>query len=94
MELDLTNKEILLMGYGSGDAAEVIPARIVPDWQSATAKIDMAGAMANPIDLSKEQYIRLREGHDDVIPGLEAKQEIIVDRIGTDDRQDHLSGRR
>ena len=77
------------MGYGSGDAAEVIPVRIMPDWKTATAKIDMATAMADPVNLTKDQYIRLREGHNDPIPGLKAQQEFVVDRVGSDN-DDHF----
>ncbi len=83
--VDLTNKEVLLMGYGSGDAAEALPVRIVPGWEEAANKIALTEAMANPINLTHEQYIRLRQGHDDVYPDFAPKDEFIVERIGSAD---------
>jgi len=89
--VDLTGKEILLIGYGSGDAAEAIPIKPVPGWESAARKINMAGAMENSITLSEEQYLALRSGNDASLPGYTPKSEFIVDRVGSltdDDFQD------
>jgi hydroxymethylglutaryl-CoA synthase len=83
--IDLSNKELLLMGYGSGDAAEAIPVKVVPGWQTAVQKIDMAGAMAEAINLTKEQYLSLREGRDELCPDFSPKEEFVVDRVGASD---------
>jgi hydroxymethylglutaryl-CoA synthase len=83
--VNLTDKEVLLIGYGSGDAAEAIPVRIVPGWEAAAKRIRMADAMDESIDLTEEQYIRLREGHNDVYPDFSPKDECIVDRVGSAD---------
>lgn len=79
--VSLAGRELLLFGYGSGDAAEVIPITIVEGWQNAVARIDTAAAMANAIDLSQAQYDAMRTGH---YPPLEFRphDEFIVDRIG------------
>ncbi|MCP4091649.1 MAG: hydroxymethylglutaryl-CoA synthase family protein [Gammaproteobacteria bacterium] len=82
---DLNNKELLLMGYGSGDAAEAIPVKVVPGWQTAVQKIDMAGAMAEAINLTKDQYLSLREGRDELCSDFAPKEEFVVDRVGTSD---------
>jgi len=83
--VELANKEVLLIGYGSGDAAEALPVRMVPGWQEAAAKISLADTMADPINLTHEQYIRLREGNDDVYADVAPKDEFVVDRIGSAD---------
>jgi hydroxymethylglutaryl-CoA synthase len=81
--IDLTDKEILLVGYGSGDAAEAIPIKIEQGWQSAAAKIDMRGALANAIDLTREQYTALRNGETSTPPQYQPAEEFLVERIGS-----------
>jgi hydroxymethylglutaryl-CoA synthase len=76
------DKEILMVGYGSGDAAEAIPIKLVPGWQQAAEKIDMHGTMANPVNLTHEQYLTLRDGSPTGPPPYTPKAEFIVDRVG------------
>lgn len=83
--IELADKELLLIGYGSGDAAEAIPVQIVAGWQTAVAKIDMASAMSNAISLNKDQYLALREGRGEACPEFSPKHEFVVDRIGSED---------
>jgi len=83
-DIDLTAREILLIGYGSGDAADAIPMRIVPEWQHAVAKIDFDAALEPSIDLTHDQYIAL---HTSAAPGelnYSPKAEFIVERIGSE----------
>jgi len=75
--------EILLVGYGSGDAAEAIPATLVTGWQAAAQKIDMGRAMDAPINLSHEQYLSLRNEGSTKPPAYTPKEEFIVERVGT-----------
>ncbi|MGB5345717.1 MAG: hypothetical protein WBN23_06090 [Woeseia sp.] len=86
--LDMAGKEILTLGYGSGDAAEVIPIIVADGWREATAKIRFAAAMETSIDLSNEQYAALHDGR--AVRGLDIlpRQEFIVEKVGvSDDRQ-------
>lgn len=78
----LAGRELLLFGYGSGDAAEAIPVTVMPGWEEAVGRIDIASAMAGAIDLNQEQYAAMRQG---LYPALEFKprDEFIVERIGT-----------
>jgi hydroxymethylglutaryl-CoA synthase len=79
---DLAGREVLAVGYGSGDAADAIPLRVVPGWEAAARRIDVAGALENAIALSAEQYGALR---DSVVPvGLPPphRGEFVVDRVG------------
>jgi hydroxymethylglutaryl-CoA synthase len=85
---ELAGEEILTLGYGSGDAAEVIPFVISDGWREATAKIGFAKAMELTLDLTEEQYIALHDGRHarnlDYLP----RQEFVIDKVGrSDDRQ-------
>ena len=81
-------EEVLTLGYGSGDAAEVIPFFMADGWQEAAAKIHFGKAMSFAIDLSQSQYEALHDGHRadglDYVP----HDEFVIERVGsTDDRQ-------
>lgn len=78
----LDGHDLLLVGYGSGDASEAIPARVVPGWQQAAKKAAVADALATPIDLNQQQYEALHDGRE--APGLvEAPSYgFVIDRIG------------
>lgn len=60
-ELDWTDRQLVLVGYGSGDAAEVWPARVSPTWREAAAKIDIETAFAGAIDLEQGDYEALHD---------------------------------
>ncbi|MFP6836836.1 MAG: hypothetical protein VB948_12110, partial [Pseudomonadales bacterium] len=79
---------ILTIGYGSGDAAEVIPMRTVDGWESAASKIRFRAALANPIDLDESAYHTLHDGG--VLEDAAADQPGVfyIERIGK--REAHL----
>lgn len=52
---------ITLVGYGSGDAAEVWSGRVVPGWCEAAGRSDVKGALAGAIELAREDYEALHE---------------------------------
>ncbi|MGI9308731.1 MAG: hydroxymethylglutaryl-CoA synthase family protein [Gammaproteobacteria bacterium] len=81
--IDLADKEILLLGYGSGDAAEAIPVTITKNWQTAASKIRLADALDNTIDISFDQYVALREGDNVGALGYEPSAEFVIDRVGS-----------
>jgi hydroxymethylglutaryl-CoA synthase len=81
-DLPLEGSRILTLGYGSGDAAEAIPARVMPGWRAASLKIGFREALANPVDLDADTYQHLHDGtdtvrHEDPLPGV-----FYIDRIG------------
>ena len=85
---DLTGEELLTLGYGSGDAAEVIPLTMVDTWREATAAIRFSAAMEFAIDLDQHQYEALHDGRR--VEGLDylPKDEFVIDKVGhTDQRQ-------
>lgn len=59
---NLDGKEFLLIGYGSGDAAEAIPARVVKGWEAEAREIHLLDAMADAVDLTQAQYEALHDG--------------------------------
>lgn len=83
-------EEVLTLGYGSGDAAEVIPFFMAKNWRVAAAKIRFSDAMEMTLDLSREQYEALHDGrrvHNlDYIPN----NEFVIERVGHSDER-HFS---
>jgi hydroxymethylglutaryl-CoA synthase len=75
-------EEVLTLGYGSGDAAEVIPFFMADRWREAAAAIGFADVMQFAVDLNEEQYIALHDGRH--AHGLEyiPRNEFIIDRVG------------
>ena len=75
-------RSILAFGYGSGDAAEVVPMRIVDEWQAAAARIDFAAALTGAIDLDQAGYQQLHDSLD--IDGAVAPRPatFVIDRVG------------
>ena len=83
-DIELAGKEILTLGYGSGDAAEVIPMYVADGWREATRRMRFAAALEQPIDLSREQYEMLHDGR--IIADLPqpAGEEFFVASVGRD----------
>ncbi|MEM7612194.1 MAG: hydroxymethylglutaryl-CoA synthase [Pseudomonadota bacterium] len=81
-DLQLTGQEILTLGYGSGDAAEVIPMYVAEGWREATRKMRFREALENPIDLTQSQYEALHDGrYIDDLP-MSATDEFFVAGVG------------
>jgi hydroxymethylglutaryl-CoA synthase len=59
--LDLADKQVLAIGYGSGDAAEAMPTRVVAGWEDAARRIRFGTALERSIDLTQEQYESLHD---------------------------------
>ena len=84
---DLAGNELLTFGYGSGDAAEVIPFTVSENWRDAASKIGFARDMDYAIDLSQQQYADLHDGRR--VTGLDyiARDEFVIDRVGQADQR-------
>jgi hydroxymethylglutaryl-CoA synthase len=83
-------EEVLTLGYGSGDAAEVIPFFMAEGWREATAKIRFADALEFAIDIDFEQYKALHDGRRANGLGYVPRNEFVVDRVGRADER-HFS---
>ncbi|MCH7820826.1 MAG: hydroxymethylglutaryl-CoA synthase [Proteobacteria bacterium] len=83
-------EEVLTLGYGSGDAAEVIPFFVADGWRDATAAVGFGEAMKLAVDLNFEQYKSLHDGHRprglDFVP----RNEFVIDHVGNTDNR-HFS---
>ena len=78
---DVTGEQILTIGYGSGDAAEIIPMQFVPGWQDAAAKIDFAAQLDGAVDISEDQYAALHETADNS-PTTDTHGVFSIERVG------------
>lgn len=85
-ELDLGGKEILTIGYGSGDAAEAMPMRVRPQWREAARRIHFHASFDGAHDLEQDDYECLHEsGH---LPSTAPGSEFLIDRVGSGSRND------
>ena len=80
-------EEVLTLGYGSGDAAEVIPFFMADGWREATAAIRFSDAMQHAVDITFGQYEALHAGRRATGLDYLPVNEFVIDRVGrTDDR--------
>ena len=86
--IELTGERILTVGYGSGDAAEIIPMTLVPGWQQSAAKIAFSESLAAPIDLEEADYHALHEGRTPTAASYEQPGVFYIDHVGQ--REDHF----
>lgn len=78
----LEGSPMVAVGYGSGDAAEALPLRLVPGWQHAARRIGFAKALAGPIDLTQSQYESLHDRREAMGLRYEPKNEFAIFRVG------------
>ena len=76
-------EEVLTLGYGSGDAAEVIPFFMAEGWREASEAIGFGAMMDRAIDLNYEQYKALHDGRFPEGIVYVPQNEFIVDHVGT-----------
>jgi hydroxymethylglutaryl-CoA synthase len=76
-------EEVLTLGYGSGDAAEVIPFYIADRWREATEAIGFSKVMDRAVDLSCEQYIALHDGRRPQDLNYVPQDEFVIDHVGS-----------
>lgn len=83
---ELDGRDLLVLGYGSGDAAEAIPARVAPGWRNAARAMRFGDALAGAVDLDENGYAALHDSatlHD----MLNSNSGVVIDRVGT--RSEH-----
>jgi hydroxymethylglutaryl-CoA synthase len=82
--VDLAGRELLAVGYGSGDAADTIPLHVVPGFATAASRIDVTRALAGAIPLSETEYAALRDGNPPTGTPTVVSGEFVVERVGCD----------
>ncbi len=80
-------EEILTLGYGSGDAAEVIPFFVADGWREATRRIRFGEAMQMAVDIDRQQYESLHDGRRAEGLAHLPNREFIIDRVGHSDER-------
>ena len=83
-EDDLTGRELLTIGYGSGDAAEIIPMQFVDGWEQAARKIEFSTQLDGARDLTEENYIALHDSGDSSLL-THTSGVFSIERVGTGD---------
>jgi hydroxymethylglutaryl-CoA synthase len=86
-QCNLDGQELLTLGYGSGDAAEVIPFIVADDWRAATAAIGFSKAMNFAVDLNEKQYNALHDGKRALGLDYLPKDEFIIEKVGRSDQR-------
>lgn len=81
--VDLADRELLTIGYGSGDAAEAMPVAVAPTWKAAAAKIGFARALEGARDLSKAEYEQLHDTGNLTGDGVKPSHGFVIDRVGS-----------
>jgi hydroxymethylglutaryl-CoA synthase len=80
--IELAGGKVLAVGYGSGDAAEAIPMRVVEGWELQASKIGFEDALGEPQNLTQEQYESLHDSG--TADGLKDPDHgFVIDTIGT-----------
>ncbi len=78
----LDGGKVLAVGYGSGDAAEALPMRVMDEWREAASKIGFRAALDPRQNLTRSQYEILHDTGN--APGLhEPDDGFVIDSVGT-----------
>ncbi len=78
----LGGRSILAFGYGSGDAAEVVPMRVTDDWRSAAGRIGFGATLAGAVDLDQAGYQQLHDGLELDAAIAPRTATFVIDRVG------------
>ncbi len=90
--LELAGQRVLTIGYGSGDAAEAIPLRVVPGWQAAARKMGIATALSGAQDIDQHSYQQLHDAGTLHQPLGERPGVFLIERVGAREGQFDDSG--
>ncbi len=83
-DIELYHKEFVIVGYGSGDAAEAIPIRVMPTWREAAQRIQFRDALASKVVLNQEQYESLHDEYQSPELDYERRGRFEIDRVGNE----------
>jgi hydroxymethylglutaryl-CoA synthase len=80
--VELRGTSMVMVGYGSGDAAEAIPMTAVLGWEEAAKKIRFEESLGRAVDLTHQQYEALHDGRDVGSLDISPKDEFAILRVG------------
>ena len=78
----LTGQSVLTIGYGSGDAAEVIPLTMVEGWEHAARRSGVSLTLTNAQPISESHYDALHSGNAPRDLPESPLSRFVIDRIG------------
>ena len=78
----LAGQRIVTLGYGSGDAAEAMPLRLVEGWEEAAGRLGFMQAWADPIDLDQHGYETLHDSGSLSEAVSPRPGTFVIDRVG------------
>ena len=78
---DLAGQELLAVGYGSGDAAELIVFRFADDWRSAALPLQFEADLEPAVNLDRASYEALHDGRSE--QRVERSGVFAIDHVGT-----------
>ena len=78
----LTGASILAFGYGSGDAAEVVPMEVVDGWQAAAGRIGFRAALEGAVDLDQPRYQQLHDSLEIDRAAAPRPATFVIERVG------------
>jgi hydroxymethylglutaryl-CoA synthase len=84
-DIELDGGDLLVLGYGSGDAAEAIPARVAAGWRDAARAIRFREALAEAMDLDRPEYAMLHDAGELDGTSPRALSGLVIDHVGTHD---------
>jgi hydroxymethylglutaryl-CoA synthase len=87
-DLALEDRNLLVLGYGSGDAAEAIPARVTAGWREAAQSIRFHDALAGAIELDHAGYAALHDTGTLAEPSRSTTSGLVIDRMGNRNGRD------
>ena len=72
--------EVLLLGYGSGDASLAVMGRLVPGWQSSARALGFSKGLAGALDIDRESYERAHDRIEEIAVPVEG--EVMLSGLG------------
>ncbi len=80
--IELAGSSMVVVGYGSGDAAEAIPIRPVAGWEKAASRIGIERALESRVELTRAEYEALHDGEHGGPFDYPRRDAFAVSRIG------------
>lgn len=79
---ELAGHQLLLVGYGSGDAAETVLAKVAPKWREAAGRIGLAKVLGNAVNVGKDDYARLHAAQWPQEAQMPQRKGFTIERVG------------
>lgn len=85
---DIAGQNWLAVGYGSGDAAELLSLRVAPEWRAAAELLQPDAALDAAIDLDADGYAAIHAAGAQAPENAPVREAFVIDTVGELDRPD------